>query len=378
MKEKKRILFTVLEAGAGHKMPALAIRDAIESLYPGRFNMDVVDFFKESGALTDDFLMKRVWDFALAHPIAARMVYALIEFFHFSPRFYIKILLVEAWKKGICYIKEYNPDMIISTQFYCLPASSMSRDFLKLPIKVIGYVTDPFCGYSLWADRGADYILVSSEKARQMIIRRKVSPERVKIFPFPVNQKFFSRARTGEQIIRRYSLNPDYKTVLATAGGQGISNIGIFVKKIYKKGLPLNVIAVCGKNEKLRLELEALKSGTSSITNLIPIGYADNMNELLSVSDLNIAKAGASTTFEALFMDNPIIFTHYAAPPEKPNIDYCIENKVGWYTPGEKSFFKVLNMILNKGILEEYKNNLKKLKLHSGSEEIAKFIVSQL
>lgn len=368
----------MLEAGAGHKMPALAIRDAIEKLYPGRFKMDVVDFFKESGALTNDRVMKGVWDYALAHPIVARTVYALIEFFHLNPRTYLNTMLAEVKKKGTKYISEYKPDMIVSTQFYCLPASSMARDWLKLPIKVIGFVTDPFCGYSVWADRGADFILVSSERAKQMLTRRKVNPDRVKIFQFPVNQKFFNQTRTREEIRKEYNINPAYKTVLTTAGGQGISNIGNFMIKMYKKGLPLNIIAVCGKNEKLKNVLEKLKKDTPSATNLIPIGFTTSMNELLSISDLNIAKAGASTTFEALFMDNPIIFTHYAAPPEKPNIDFCIENKVGWYTPGEKAFFRVLDQVLNTGILDEYKKNLKSLKLHSGSEDIAKFVISQL
>ncbi len=378
MNEQKKILITMLEAGAGHKMPALAIKDSIEKLYPGRFKIDVVDLFKVAGALENDRAMKGAWDFALAHPVVGRFVYHLMEFFHFNPRLYISIMLSEVMIKGRRYIKEYKPDLIVSTQFYCIPISSMARDKLKLPIKVIGYVTDPFWGYSLWADRGADFMLVSSEKARKMLISHKVSPDKIKIFPFPINQKFFNLTRSREEISREYSINPAYKTVLATAGGQGISNIGVFIKKIYKKSLPLNVIAICGKNEKLRTELDNLKKKVPSATNLIPVGFVNNMNELLSVSDLNIAKAGASTTFEALFMNNPIIFTHYAAPPEKPNIDYCVENKVGWYTPGEKAFFDVLDRIMNTGILDEYKNNLKGMKLHSGSEEIAEFVVSQL
>lgn len=258
MNEQKKILITMLEAGAGHKMPALAIKDSIEKLYPGRFKIDVVDLFKVAGALENDRAMKGAWDFALAHPVVGRFVYHLMEFFHFNPRLYISIMLSEVMIKGRRYIKEYKPDLIVSTQFYCIPISSMARDKLKLPIKVIGYVTDPFWGYSLWADRGADFMLVSSEKARKMLISHKVSPDKIKIFPFPINQKFFNLTRSREEISREYSINPAYKTVLATAGGQGISNIGVFIKKIYKKSLPLNVIAICGKNEKLRTELDNL------------------------------------------------------------------------------------------------------------------------
>ncbi len=378
MNEKKKILITMVEAGAGHKMPALAIRDAIEMLYPGRFTIDVVDFMKVSGALGDDTTMKNVWDYALARPLLARIVYHAMEIIRVNTRTLVSIMLAQAKKKCREYIKNYNPDILVATQFFCVPLISMARDALHLPVKTVGFVTDPFCGYSLWADRGADHLIISSERGRQMLIKRKIRPERITILPFPVNCKFFNITRSKDEISKEYSINPSYKTILATAGGQGISNMGNFVKKIYKKSLPFNVITVCGKNEKLKRELEELKQKVKSITNLIPVGFVTNMNELLSISDLNVAKAGASTTFEALFMQNPIIFTHYAAPPEKPNIDFCLENKVGWYAPGEKEFFRVIDKILNTGILEEYKNNLKSLSLHSGSDDIAEFIVKLL
>ncbi len=378
MSLKKKILIPVVEAGAGHKMPALAVKDAMEKLYPGRFQIDVIDFFKEAGALNNDKSIKGIWDFALAHPFAARFGYSLVELFHVYPGRFINLFLTEMKKKSRAYIHKYQPDIIFSTHYFCIPLSRMARDNLKLPIKVIGFVTDPFDGFYFWADKKADFIIVSSAKAKEMLIKKKVPAEKIKVFSFPVNQKFFDIKRSKEDLIKEYSINTAFKTILTTAGGQGISNIGKYIKKIFQKKLPFNIISVCGRNETLQNELISLKKSGTSPTNLIPLGFVNNMNELLSISDMAVAKAGASTTFEALFLNNPIIFTHYAAPNEKPNVDFCVENHVGWYTPKEKEFFEVIDRIITTDILNEYKKNLEKLHLNSGSEEIARFVVSEL
>lgn len=49
-------------------MPALAIKEAIEELYPDQFQVDVIDFARECGANWDDKIIKGIWDFALARP----------------------------------------------------------------------------------------------------------------------------------------------------------------------------------------------------------------------------------------------------------------------------------------------------------------------
>ena len=82
--ERKRILMTMLEVGLGHKSPAIAVRDSLEELWPGRYLIDIVDFAKDSGAIEDDQTLKRSWDMALAFPLSALIGYLLIELNHGS------------------------------------------------------------------------------------------------------------------------------------------------------------------------------------------------------------------------------------------------------------------------------------------------------
>ncbi len=376
--DKKKILMPILEAGAGHKMPAIAVRDSIEAMHPGKYQIDVIDFAREVGALKEDKFFKGFWDYSLAHRGFALTSYIMGELLHPLTRAYIPVFHKKLLSKMADYVADYEPDLIFSSHYFALQVSRIVRDRLSLPAKVIGMITDPFQAYSFWCEKKADYIIVASELAKKRAMRHGVPADKIRIFDFPINNKFLKLNRSKDEIMKKYNIDKSKLTVLSSGGGQGIGKIGGFVETIYRRGLPFNVIAVCGRNDTLKDGLEKLKNSLPSQTNLIPLGFVDNMNELLSISDFCIAKAGASTTLEALLMDAPVIFTEYANQAEKPNVDFSIRKGVGWYAPSEKNFFGVLDTILSSDIITRYKQNIKNLGLKSGSDDIASFLVDNI
>ncbi|OHD57692.1 MAG: hypothetical protein A2Y33_04230 [Spirochaetes bacterium GWF1_51_8] len=375
---KKKILMPILEAGAGHKMPALAVKDSIEELYPGKYQIDVVDFAVAAGALSADKRMKAFWDACLKNKAFAKATYSLMEWTHPVCHLVLPVGFGSFIRKGREFVRQYNPDLIFSSHYYSLTVAAMARDKLKLPAKVIGCITDPFDAYAFWCEKRADYIVVSSERSKKKCIRRGVQPWRIKVLPFPVNNKFLRPSHNREETRKAYGIDPSKPTILTSEGGQGIGMIARFVREMYRKGVPVNILNVCGKNTALKEELDRMVQTEKSATNLIPLGFVNNMNELLAASDLCIAKAGASTTFEALFMNVPIIFTSWANQAEKPNIDYCVENNAGWYTPDTATFWKTMDEILSTDILKTYRKNIENLHLKSGADDIARFVVEQL
>ncbi|KIM10964.1 MAG: hypothetical protein KU37_07570 [Sulfuricurvum sp. PC08-66] len=372
----KKILMPMQAAGAGHKMPAMAVKGAIDELFPNQYRVEVVDFLQELDFETDK-KMKETWDFALAHPFWARVGYNIFKYGFPLSRYIFDMMYPILNKNGVDYLKNYDPDIIFSTHFWSVRVILKAKKKLNHRAKVITYVTDPFDGHCLWAEPEVDYILCASQVAKDQLIGYGVAAEKVKIFQFPVDNKFFAIKKSKEELREAYGLNPNYKTILATAGGQGISDISKYVQMMYEKGYEFNILYVTGKNAQLFEELSRL-AATPSKTKLVPLGFVSNMNELLYLSDFTIAKAGASTTFEALFLGNPVIFTHWATYPEKPNIDFCVDNNVGWYASNEAQFFSVIDAIQTSDILQTYQENLSTLNLKSGTNDIAKFVVEQL
>jgi UDP-N-acetylglucosamine:LPS N-acetylglucosamine transferase len=106
------------------------------------------------------------------------------------------------------------------------------------------------------------------------------------------------------------------------------------------------------------------------------------MHELLEASDLAIAKGGASTTLEVLVKRVPTIFTHCAALHEKGNIDFCVDNKMGWYAKNSDEFDAIIREILHTNVLDRYIDNIDNNEyvktLPDAADNLARFIVKEL
>lgn len=374
----KKILMPILEAGAGHRMPALAIKNAIESLRPGAYQIDVVDFAAAAGATGADRRMKGFWDFCLAHSWWPKFLYWLMEIMPPIANIVLPLGFGSFIRKGRDYLRDNPPDLILSTHYFCLSVAARARDRLGLKAKVLGYVTDPFDAFTYWCERRADALLVSSERARGMAIAHRVPEERVRVFPFPLNPQFLNVGKDRDAVLRQLGLDPSRRTVITSMGGQGIGPVAGYIEDMCGKDLDINVIAVCGRNQAMKERLETFLKAAKTRTAVLPLGFVGNMNELLSASDLLIAKAGASTTFEALFMGVPTIFTSYAVQSEKPNAFFFVDNGLGWYAPNAKRFWKAFGEALSGRVLEERKARIRALKLDpSGARSIAEFVISE-
>ncbi len=381
----KKILIPMIEAGGGHKMPALAIKRAIEELYPGQFQIDVIDFAKECGAIWNDKLMKGFWDYALDHPELTTNLNTLLDALnHFTrSNTLMRLLFQQFIRKGTSYIYNYKPDIVFSTHFFCSSAALFAREKYNFSYKIYSYMTDPVRGHNMWINNRIEAVIAATEEAREYLLKQGQSKKAVKVMPFPLNKKFFEPiSKSKREILEELGLDPDVKTVLATSGGQGIGETKDYIKYIYTNKLPFNIIAICGKNKELVEELETFKKTVSSPVKLAVMGFVDNMQDLLYASDLAIAKAGASTSLEVLVKNVPTIFTHCAALHEKGNIDFHVDNQMGWFAKNQKEFKVIIDKIITTDILEQYKANIQKnpyvAQLPEASNRLAKFIVEEI
>ena len=366
-------------------MPALAIKEAIEELYPDQFQVDVIDFARECGANWDDKIIKGIWDFALARPDFTTSANRLIDSLNRLTRSntVMKLFLQQFIHKGTRYILRYKPDIVFSTHFFCSSVALFARERYNLNYKIFSYMTDPIRGHNLWVNPRIEAVIVATKEAKEYLINQGMPKNRIKIKSFPLNKKFFQKVeKTREEILSELSLDISRKTLLATSGGQGIGETVEYVKSLYKSRFPFNIIVICGRNKEVFNELLSLKESGISDTPFAVLGFVDNMHELLEVSDLALAKGGASTTLEMLVKRVPTIFTHCAALHEKGNIDFFVNNEMGWYVRNKKEFDNIIDIILKTDILGRYKSNIEANEyvktLPEAAYELAHFIVKEL
>jgi 1,2-diacylglycerol 3-beta-galactosyltransferase len=345
---RPHILIAMIEAGGGHRAPAMALQAALQRSWPDRFDIDVLDIMHHLGEDALDRRHKRSWKWMLAHPRVTFVLQNLID--RVIPVSWTQA--VQAWmlqgfsRRLAAFVRAQGYDLVVGVHFMPLLAAAMARRRGELDATLVGIDTDPFDGHALWAVRGVDEIVVASDEARALLRAKGVPAERLPIFGYPLSLAFVDEVPTLAAARRGLGLDADRLTVLHTPGGEGIGgNVEGIAGAVLEADLDLQYVVVTGRNEQLRARLQHLADAHAAAggrTRLQVVGFATNMPEWIAASDLVIGKAGAASTFEALALGRPIFHTSYVAPNEKRNLDYCMQHGIGGYVPRPRDVVALL------------------------------------
>src|SRR5581483_9647183 len=123
----------------------------------------------------------------------------------------------------------------------------------------------------------------------RVALRRRVPAERIKLLGLPVDLRFRPPA-PGEKhaLRRRFGLEEARFTVLVMGGAAGVGGLMNQVRVLSEEAHQWQVIAVCGKNEKVRRRLDEEEFATPTLV----LGFVDNMPELMRACDVVVTKAG--------------------------------------------------------------------------------------
>ncbi len=107
-------------------------------------------------------------------------------------------------------------------------------------------------------------------------------------------------------------------------------------------------------------------------------GFATNMPELMSASDLMITKSGGLTTSEALAMDLPMIIIRPVIGQETKNCDFLIRHDAAVRIDDVKKIRKVAeDLFYSKEKLERMRKDVTEIARPDSSMEIARFVAGK-
>ncbi len=369
---KKRILIALMEIGYGHKGPALAIQDYILSNHPGRFEVEVVDIPRHLSCNIFDLFYKRLWNgVLLKYPNFSRVGYHFIDNRLLSQGLE-KILTINLRRKLLKFLLEKKPDLVLGTHHCCVHMMTLFKSRLGIP--VIGMDTDPFDAHWLWIHPDVDYYIVFSEQAKGKMAERGIAEPKIRIFNYPIHNKFCRRRNSTEEMRKRLGLDPNKTTVLMTDGAEGVGRMTKYITSIIQSRLDVQLVGIAGKNQRLFSQLKEITLEKEHPTKLIVYSLVTNLNELVQASDFVFGKAGANTTFESLIMQRPIIHNSYTPDNEKGTMEYVVGENLGRYCPDEEKFLALLKSIIDdRKIIADMKENIRKKNIVSGTPDISEF-----
>jgi UDP-N-acetylglucosamine:LPS N-acetylglucosamine transferase len=122
----------------------------------------------------------------------------------------------------------------------------------------------------------------------------------------------------------------------------------------------MTIVALCGLNEKLRVELDELSKNTPEHIDLVVLGFTNRITEYLAASDIYAGKSGANSIAEPASLGVPIIVTKCATYIETGIKNYYVKNLRGaMYIPSaRRASKKICELAKDRQKLEFYRQNL--------------------
>ncbi len=314
---KKKIVFAAIQAGGGHVKPAEVIIEALHSLYPGKYELTLLDFMKDLGCHSVDSRHKQSWRWMLSHPLLTKTLQLLSYAGGALTRGLVGLFIFPFYAYLRRYLEAEKPDLVVSTHFFNTLAISRVRRRHALEVGLINCLTEIFDCNAYWFLRDVDHYLVSSEHVLKQMIRRHFPARKLHLFSYPVPAP---RSFTGPEVAEiRKSLGVDIaqQTLMISFGGEGIGPLEQILARMVKLELPLNIIVICGRNGELKKKLELRFSRGSRATRVIPLGYISYVQKVIYISDFCLIKPGPATTWEIMTYRKPILFTRSAQLSEE-------------------------------------------------------------
>lgn len=369
MENKKKVVFTYVEAGLGHIVPINSIASAFEKKYGNEFEIVRSYIFEESKSK----FVNKMGEECIIHTkkLANNKVYKFFE--GLSQEFSSKTthkFLDRHFRKGIADffvdIKTLNPDLIVSS--YYLP-SYLTTKANKLGLTdslVATYSPDPFI-YPAW-DKDCDLFLVNNINAYNMALKKGFDKDIVKRTPFVLSDKIINTNLDKKTAREKLGLDEKF-TLLFTSGAYGANKTIKVIKEIIKQNLDINFVVICGKNDDLKEKVNSLKQNFSGKTNIQVVGFTDRLNEYMVASNLAIGKGGSNTLMESIFLSCPMVVIAEASRLETETAKFWEKQGLLIRQRNSKKIIKLINKcIQDKGFLENIIEKSKEYKQIDGAE----------
>jgi 1,2-diacylglycerol 3-beta-galactosyltransferase len=323
-----RVEFVYFDAGGGHRAAATALRMVTEQqlhwdvhLMNLQELLDSIDpMLKLTGLRLQDvynWILKNSWTWGAG--MGLRVLQAAIRLYHPSQ----VRLLEEYWRKS-------RPTLVVSLipHFNRAIFESLQRVTPATPFVTV--LTD-LADYPphFWLERQEQFVICGSQRAvaqaRSAGLREDQIYETSGMILHPKFYQGIAVDRAAERL--RLNLDPGLPTGLVMFGGHGSSVMVKIARKLEATKLDLQLVLICGHNERLAAELRGIQGKIRKYVE----GFTTEVPYYMCLSDFFIGKPGPGSISEALAMKLPVIVERNARtlPQERYNADWVLAKQVG-------------------------------------------------
>jgi processive 1,2-diacylglycerol beta-glucosyltransferase len=320
-----RVLILSVSAGTGHIRAGEALAKAAAA-HPATGEVLHVDALRYTNKMFRRFYSQFYIDLVKSAPLLLGWFYDSQD----EPWKTEKMrLMLDRMNTGplVRQIKKFRPDITICTHF--LPSEILSHLIKrgKVDTQLSVTITD-YYAHAMWLSRLINHYFVANEESRVQLETIGFPPECITVSGIPIDP-IFCEPKERTALREKQGLRNDIPMLLVSAGALGVSSAERIVEVLGKLTMPVQVVVICGKNEKLRQNvLDQLNHHPEPVAhlNFKVLGYTTEMDEWMKSADLYIGKPGGLTTAEAMSCGLPMVIYQPIPGQEERNSDFLLEN----------------------------------------------------
>ena len=352
---RRRIHLVFFDAGGGHRNAATALQVQIErqglpldvSLVNLQEVLDPLDILRKlTGIRIQDMYNKMLRNgWTLGSPQLMRVLQLVVRTYH-GPSVGV---LKQFWE-------EHSPDMVVSLVPHFNRA--LRESYQKaLPGRPFVTVLTDLADYPrhFWVERESQYVVCGTDKAVEQA--RALGHFDGNVFRTSgmiLHPRFYEVGEVDRVAERKkLGLDPDLPTGIVLFGGYGTSKMLDILRQINRSSLQVQLILICGRNEKLS---QALRREPTRIPIHVE-GFTTQIPFFMALSDFFIGKPGPGSISEALSRHLPVIIdcNAWTLPQERYNAQWLREKKVGIVVRSHRQVAAAVAELLKPGALAQFR-----------------------
>jgi 1,2-diacylglycerol 3-beta-galactosyltransferase len=247
-------------------------------------------------------------------------------------------------------IDELDPECVVSFHPLLNHISVRAVRSRTRRIPVITVITDLVDIHVAWECRDVDAVVVPSPGGLDHCRRAGIPASRCHDFGLAVDRRFTELPGDAAGIAgirERLGLRTDSFVVLVCGGADGSGGLVKHARAIAAGSLNLDVVVICGRNERARTALAGLTTGAGRPVRVL--GYVDNMPEWMRACDVVVSKAGPGTIAEALCCGLPLLLVWYLPGQERGNVEWVVDIGAGRYVPRDEQLVDAVAELAEPG-----------------------------
>ena len=325
----RRITLIYIDAGGGHRAAATALCEVIlQQQRPWDVEMvsiqdllEPIDFIrKHTGIQFQDvynIMLRRGWTLGTAQLIP--LMHLLIRLSHGKQ--------VDVLNR---YWVQHRPDMVVSLIPHYNRALKTTLDHVWPDTPFVTVLTD-IADYPphFWIEPQEQHLICGSEMAARQARELGIPEDHVlRTSGMILHPRFYTPLNLNRRVeLMRRGLRPGLPTGLVLFGGEGSSEMLRIARALNREGSGVQLILLCGKNEKLANQLRAMNPRIPMFVQ----GFTRDVPLYMEISDFFIGKPGPGSISEALAKRLPVIVQRNAwtMAHERYNADWVEEMGVG-------------------------------------------------